>query len=274
MKYTKYITAFLLIVLLFYPLAAEKRRARRPMKEFTNQKSPSYVPIPYPKNRAEILTDFKYYVKTYCEDGKYHEKNIGNSPNEFNTISKELMKPDSKYRFGEIIKVINRRAIYPFEYCWLIPILDRNGVVIMRLEMLDSGLFGSASTLGNTSTQKIRKRQESFRKVHKENEAREILSRSLGSTINKNDIDNMERMEAHVRLGGNYIPLWVITMPDGHIYYYSIITGLVYEADRIIPWKKNKMGGRPMAFKVARHRDYISDSINDEIIVLKTVTNK
>ncbi len=48
MKYTKYITAFLLIALLSCPLTAEKRRARQPMNEFTNPKSPSYVPIPYP----------------------------------------------------------------------------------------------------------------------------------------------------------------------------------------------------------------------------------
>ncbi len=274
MKYTTYITAFLIIILISSPLTAEIRKARLPMKEFTYRNSPSYVPFPYPKNRQEILTDFKYYVQTYCVEGKFHQKNIDDSPFTVDIISRELMKPDSKYIFGKLIKVKNRNAIYCDDYCWLIPIFDKSGVVIMRLEMLASGLFGSASTLSKPSSQEVRQRQEKFRKVLKEEDVRKILSGALGNSINKNDINRMERMESHPRLGDSLKPIWAITMTDGHIYYYSIITGLVYEADRIVPWQTNKRGGRPSAREVAQHWDYLPDSINDEIIVLKTVTNK
>ncbi|MCP4148504.1 MAG: hypothetical protein GY757_12230, partial [bacterium] len=66
MKCTKLITLLVLIALISFPLAGEKRMARTPMKELTCRNSLSYVPFPYPKNRREILADFKYYVQTYC----------------------------------------------------------------------------------------------------------------------------------------------------------------------------------------------------------------
>jgi hypothetical protein len=36
------------------------------MKELTDPTSPSYVPYPYPKNREEIIADFKYYCENFC----------------------------------------------------------------------------------------------------------------------------------------------------------------------------------------------------------------
>ncbi len=67
MTCTTYRAAFLLIILLFFPLAAEKRKARPPMQEFTNPKSPSFVPFPYPKNRKEINGDTAERTVFHCE---------------------------------------------------------------------------------------------------------------------------------------------------------------------------------------------------------------
>ncbi len=64
MTCTKLITLLLLIGLISFPLVAGKRTARIPMKELTYRNSPSYVPFPYPKNRREILTDFK--INIFC----------------------------------------------------------------------------------------------------------------------------------------------------------------------------------------------------------------
>ncbi|MCP4148609.1 MAG: hypothetical protein GY757_12760 [bacterium] len=116
--------------------------------------------------------------------------------------------------------------------------------------------------------------KERFRKVYKEKDITYILSQALGYALNENSIKKMERLKSHPRMGGLVEPLWEITMADENIYYYSIISGLVYEADRIVPWKANKRGGRPSTQEVVQHWDYLPDSINDEIIVLKTVTNK
>ncbi len=80
MKCTKLIILLVLIGLISFPLAGEKRMARTPMKELTCRNSLSYVPFPYPKNRREILADFKYYVQTYCAESIFDQINITDSP--------------------------------------------------------------------------------------------------------------------------------------------------------------------------------------------------
>ncbi len=276
MKHTKYIISFLIIILCTFPLIAEKRKARLPMKELTDPNSPSFVPIPYPKNRKEIFVDFKYYVKTYCVEGKFIEKRIDNSPSTRKIVSRELLKPDSKYRFGEVIKVKNRREMSCDDYYWLIPIYDKKGDVVMRLEMLASGLFASAATLCKTSSPKMLKRQEKFRKVLKEDDVREILFKALGNSANKNDIKSMERLASYPGLGDSLKPLWEITMNSGKIYYYSIVKNRVYDINKRVSWKKDKRGGRPLSSSIVPDSriEYLTDTISDEIIFLKEVTEK
>jgi len=54
------ILAFLALTIF---LNAEKRRPPVPLEELQNPKSPSYVPIPYPQTREEIIEDLKYLIK-------------------------------------------------------------------------------------------------------------------------------------------------------------------------------------------------------------------
>ena len=72
MKSIKYTVVSLLIIFFCFHLAGEERKKPIPMKELTDPRSPSYVPYPYPRKRAEIIADFKYYCEK-CDFGTYAE---------------------------------------------------------------------------------------------------------------------------------------------------------------------------------------------------------
>jgi len=81
-----------------------------PMSELTNPRSRSYVPIPYPKTRNEVVKDVKCYlekhrgrVKAYLN--KSRTKNV--SLYIFD-IKATLFLKNSKYKVGEIVFVKDR----------------------------------------------------------------------------------------------------------------------------------------------------------------------
>ncbi len=275
----KYIVVLLLIIVFSLQLSGEERKKPLSMKELTDPKSPSYVPYPYPKKRAEIIADFKYYCEKFCgETNGYKGAFARGYENITDKISLNLLEPHPEYQIGEIFKVKNRIAGFADDYTWLILVMDRNGQIVMRVALHASGLMIGAGAIGEqdktTASPEERQNFTRLRKLFTEKDVKNALSESIGSTFTGNEIKKMERVAYPSAMGDYLHPVWEITMADGTIYYYIEIDDMIFGIDKKIPWKKNNQGYRPSALSLAPHWDYLPDMIDDELVILNRIPRK
>jgi hypothetical protein len=261
--------------MLCLPASAEKRVPRDTMKELSDPTSPSYVPYPYPKNRNEIIEDIRYYYVDLKADAK--SAFVGGVPIN-KRISLDIFKPNSKYKFGKIVKVKNRDARLADNYTWLVYITDSDGDAVMRINLMASGLvMGSAAIDKNDFskyTEKLKKQQKRFLKVLSKKDVKRVLSDSLGFVVDDKQIKKMERIGFFATIGDFQLPLWEIIMKNGTIYYYSEVRDMIYSVGERISWKKDKNGLRPPKMYMVTHRNYLPDTLNDELIVLEEIPRK
>jgi len=131
----------LVLAVLSVALAGEKRHAPVPLSELKNPKSPSYVPVPYPKTRQEIITDFEYYLKRrFSPDSRVVTYG---DPGSGVIIFPKLLQKDSGYTIGRIFRVKSRIYSRALEFL-VFDIFDRVGNVAARVALEDCGLFCSA----------------------------------------------------------------------------------------------------------------------------------
>ncbi|HLP49084.1 MAG TPA: hypothetical protein VK469_24290, partial [Candidatus Kapabacteria bacterium] len=238
-----------------------------------------YVPYPYPKNREEIIADFKYYCENFCGPKKgYKEAFIRGYVDITDKILLDLLEPHPEYQIGEIFKVKNRIAGLADDYNWLIMIMNRNGQIAMRVALKASGLLIGAGAIGEQDIAKASpEERQSFARLMKvitDEDVKNILSKSIGRTFSGKEIKKMERVAYPSSIGDYLNPMWEIKMADGAIYYYSEIEDMIYCIDKKIPWKKNNQGYRPDKMSLAPHRDYLPDMIDDELVILKQIPRK
>jgi len=276
MKSKKFISLLMILSFFCLPVSGLKRRQPIPMKELTDPKSPSYVPFPYPKNREEIIADLKYYAEKYCNDDE--NAWIGAVP-PTEIVLKNLLARQPIYKIGEIIKVKNRCAKIPHDYSWLIYIMDQDGKKAMQFAMDAHGLFSECVALrehdfGGLDNPKKRRNMEKLRKLLTDEDIKNILSDSLGRTIEDREIKKMERVAYLSPLGDFLTPLWKIKMSDNTIYYYSIMEDMIFSIDKKIKWEKDKNGYLDLRLSQVPHPAYLPDSIDEELIVLKAIPRK
>jgi hypothetical protein len=273
MNTIKSIIGLILVLCLFQAALAEKRVKPLPMKDLTDPSSPSYVPYPYPKNRVEIIEDLKYAIKIHCSynPGAYSEGKIPN----IDKILLQVSEEHPNYEIHEIVKVKNRNCLKAHDYDWLIIIRGVNGEIAARVILTASGLFASA-----LDTTDVVKRDEKIlpnspRGLHvfiREQDVLDCLSESTLGKVDKNEIKKMERVVMPSRLGYSLTPTWEIKFKNGKTYYFSQTWDTIYEAVDKKSWKKDKKGHRKDIFSlIPRTSDFLPDSINDEIIVLKKI---
>lgn len=278
MRSTKYIFALCLIFLLCLPVSGGKRPKPKSMKELTDPNSPSYVPIPYPKTRAEIITDLKYFIEQDKNSEGVKEAYVKGYVALTDSILHNLVEPHTVYRIGKIFKVKNRIDGFADNYTWLIMVMNQDGKIAMRIAMLASGLMGVCGAVGEDDLEaalpKNRKRLEKLRKLVEDEDIKNILSESLGRFIDENEIKKMERVAYPSSIGALITPVWEIKMRGGTIYYYSETRDMLYSIDKKIRWKKNEKGLRPGKSSLVSHPDYLPDSISDELVILKKIPRK
>ncbi len=275
----KYIVLLLLIIVFCLQLIGEERKKPISMKELTDPKSPSYVPYPYPKNRAEIIADFKYYCENFCgEKNGDKESFIRGYEDITDKISLNLLEPHPEYQIGEIFKVKNRIAGFADEYTWLILVMNRNGQIAMRVALYASGLMIGGGAIGEqdiaAATPEERQRFARLMKAITDEDVKNILSKSIDRTFTGNEIKKMERVAYPSSIGSYLCPIQEIKMADGTIYYYSELQDMIYSIDKKITWKKNNQGYRPLASSLAPHWDYLPDMIDDELVILTRIPRK
>lgn len=272
----KHLIVLVLVLGLINITFADKRPKPKSLNELTDPKSPSYVPFPYPEKRGEIIADLKYYADKYCNDDP--EKWNGEVP-ATEIVLKNLLEPQPIYTIGKIIKVKNRTVKLPHDYSWLIYIMGKDGNIAMHVAMDAYGLFTEGATVREEDIEmvlqaKYRKKMERFRKFLLDKDIKIILSESIHRTIDDHEIKKMERVAYLSPLGDFLFPIWEIKISDGTIYYYSIMRDMIYGIDKKIKWKKDKNGYRVHKSTLVPHMDYLPDSINDELIVLKKIPRK
>ncbi|MCK4764297.1 MAG: hypothetical protein KAW12_19010 [Candidatus Aminicenantes bacterium] len=122
-------------------LQGEKRYPPIPLEELQDPKSPSYVPIPYPQTREEILVDLKYAIKRNFTPRKgvrsYGEISKGDR------LLPELLKEDSALYVGKIAAAKNT-TFHRAEKFINMDIHDSTGDVVCRMSLEDSGLWSGA----------------------------------------------------------------------------------------------------------------------------------
>jgi hypothetical protein len=141
MSVKKYLLISFLIFILSFPSIAEKKQKPLPLSELQNPKGPSYVPIPYPKNREEIIIDLLYAVE-YLYGSKEKTRYYGNPGSEREILPK-LLGAKPELHVGKIITAANRTFLRAEKY-FVMDILDPSGVVAARVSLEDSGLFAGA----------------------------------------------------------------------------------------------------------------------------------
>ena len=279
MKSIKFFAVLFLIILICLPAAGEKRWKKKSMQELTDPNSPSYVPVPYPRNREEIITDLNYYIEKYCKPSEgVHVSYVDGKVPIQETILLNLLEPEPVYKIGKIIKVKNRAAELPDDYTWLILVMDKGGNIALRLALMADGLVASyGTTLGidlKNVSEEYRNRMERLQEIKSDKEIKNILSESLGHVVDDQDIKKIERIAYLANIGDILLPMWEIKMTNGNIYYYSENWDMIYSIEKKLPWKKNGNGLRKSRAEMAQNRAYLPDTINDEFVILTEIPRK
>lgn len=129
-------------VVFLTPLAGEKRQEAVPLSELKNSRGPSYMPLPYPKTRQEIIADFEYYIKMrHSPDSRIVTYG---DPGSGAIIFPKLLQKDSGYTIGKIFRVKSRTHYRAAEYL-VFDIFDPAGDVAARVALEDTGLFCGAN---------------------------------------------------------------------------------------------------------------------------------
>lgn len=279
MKTNKLIAVIIIFLFAVPLLNGEKRAKRKEMKELTNPDSPSYVPIPYPKDRKEIIADFRYYATKYSstDEKTAYIDGDGNKPIN-DQVLEDLFKPNSQYKIGKILKVRNRFSKSPDEYSWLIHILEKDGSVIMKAAMHESGLYIGDGVIREqdvfNASEKGRKRLKRARLFIDKKDIESILLERLGDSIKQSQLKKLELVVFPSPKADFTDPIWELELTDGRIYYYQQCDDILYSVEKRIPWKKSFEGTRQSPIALIGHYDFLPDTVGDEIIVLKTVARK
>jgi hypothetical protein len=254
----KYLSIVIISLCLCSGAVGEERRKPIPMKELTDPYSRFYVPYPYPKTRKEIIANLEAQINANYALQKKKKRKIPKSKNSLSNI----LAGKSDYRIGKIVKVKNRKANIPYDYSWLIFVVDKDDKVFLRITMEASGIQTGNASIGLCNPEE--------RGYKTEKEVIFILSNCIERPLNENDIKKIERVAFSSILGDQSAPLWEVVLSDGSTYYYSIIMDSVYRLEKKVTWRKDETGNRedPRNF-VPITNEYLIDTLNDEVLILK-----
>jgi hypothetical protein len=261
MNIYKHLIIIVLILGLVQTSFAEKRKNPKSMKALTDPSSPSYVPIPYPKTREEIMTDLKYaFSKTHAPiEGTYSDESQA-PPSQ--KVVMNLLEDKPIYKI-DIIKVKNRNAKIPFDYKWLIIVINEDSTIAARIVMSAEGLW-----CGTFTPQTERAKQ-----LITENDVIGELSSSLEKAVTKKDIKRIKRISFYAsHVATPFHPAWEVELKDGSVYYYSYTKKGVLRIKDTIPWKKDEKGRRSDWQQLVFHWEIFAfDSIDDQIVIFERV---
>lgn len=259
----KYCLLTICILLCFFQVLQGKERIKKyPMKTLTDPNSPSYVPIPYPKNEKEVIADFKYAMKKiFSAPGSFTESIIKEERFSDRMI-KSLLQEKNEFRIGKIFKVDSRNYGDRDDYYWLILIFDREDAICGRVIMKASGLWGETSAYPEENNRPY---------FLSDKEIKKILSERIGEKTKEKGIGKIKRISFDSGLGHRLLPVWEIKMLDNSIFYYCDIKKSVYKIQKKVKLKKDRAPDGRHWLESITSSDYCYDSVNDELLYFKKI---
>ena len=269
MKILKYIILTVIVIACCWTVQAEEKD-RLPrwlsMDNITNPESPSYIPIPFPKTKAEITEDLMFQLeKMYSQESSWEIR----SRNTKNLLY-ELVKNNPDVKILDIVKIKNRMDAFPSGYSYVIVIKDTKNKFVSRLGMMACGLIACWQSPSEKNT---------GRELLTDDEVLKRLSKYHGAANQKENVKKIERVAYDITYAPPSHPVYEITMKDGATYFVNhldhvfkkisekVVTGdkrsaLIAENNKIKTDKAKQQRG---------DRNFL-DAINNKIIYLKRLT--
>lgn len=266
-KKMKFFKVIIIIICLIQPSFGEERKKPIPMDQLTDHSSPFYVPHPYPKTREEIMANLIFQVKIKNEyyEARRRKLKITRKKNKPGLL--DILEGKTSSRVGRIIKVKNRKSNMAHDYNWYILIMDKNNEAPLVLNMNPNGICSGSISIPCPSqgchTGLLKTRLEIL----------QILSSEIGRQISKKEIKHIVPVLFDWSSSiGKLLPIWEIVLNNGTIYYYCFTKEKVFTIDKRIPYKKINAGFfDDPKYLVPNGCDYLVDTINDDILVLKVL---
>jgi hypothetical protein len=264
MNLKRFFVVITLVLVLSLLLTAEKKYPPIPLEELKNPKSRSYVPIPYPQTREEIIVDVEYYIKRHLKLCKVGIPSFVNEDSDIDKIKRKLLEKDSGYFIGRIVKVYNK-TINRGEYYFTMDIHDGSRKVIARMSIKDTGLFASFST---SYPEYIPNQLMTLADV------RNFYAKSGTEKIKNAKIESIEYEHYRGRQDAPYIK---ITTPN-RVLYLDELAKEVYEIKEIEKFsnyrefvKKKALENLHLEWEKRPYDDAIVNSLDNCVIFLKKV---
>lgn len=215
----------------------KEKQKKLPLADLQNPDSPSFVPIPYPKTRKDVIIDFKYFIKLNIVSRQRMGKQ-GVNPNDFTTYMADLLNKKSRLKIGKISKAHNlSRSAADFYYVF--EIRDQKGHPVAKIAMYDSGLYASANYNGGKPLRGLGTLEEGLEVFKKKKD-------KLGLEHTKKELDNASAgYEVYVgALAKCTAPIRKIKVGNANYYLdfqdrlYKINKAEPLELDNLKKWKK------------------------------------
>jgi len=287
----KYFAAAIVMICLCLTIFAKERRQLTSMDELTDPYSRHYTPYPYPNTEKEIIADLiadrkrrgafrKARIKAHKDvwtEVRDFTFELRRRANDFLAGRKrkrrvstlEILEGKTSLKVGRIIKVKNRLAHMPDDYSWLILITDKNNKIVSRLLVYASGESGGGANISCTSAPG---ESDSLKFAKTEREIILLLAATIKKRIPRDEVKEVGRMAFRSQgICSVFVPLWEIRMKDGTVYYYSVETDLFYIIEKRIPMQRDREGMWENPEKLVTHRNYVIDTISDEILVFNVL---
>jgi hypothetical protein len=261
----KVLIAFVIINLFGFAFA-EIRTKPFPLEQLTDPDSPSYVPIPYPKNETEAIIDLKYAITKHFSDNEdSHEVYVGSTPPSapFKEVLLSWTKGKSHYRIGEIAKVKNLNSNRTNCSDWLFIFLNEDNKIAARVALVASGLLGGAI---------VNPPDKRNRLLISKTDVINNLTVCTGFKISEKDVISIDRVILIPSLGNHLSPTWEVSLTNGKVFYYCEFRNKCYKIKKRIPWNKNAKGQRPYWQSLVKRSDIFAyDGINDCLLVFEKI---
>lgn len=248
MRFQKRFLFFTLILLICAPNQAAERRKPLPIDELRNPMSPSFVPVPYPKTRDEVIVDLKYAIDLHHGSKKTTKRD------DKDELLMKFLAPNPIIHISEIDKVQNRTIDFPDDFFFLIIFTDDMGNKVASLSLEASGLYVGGMRIKKTESATAMRNQVAAIKT-------------LSSLVNTSGVKSMERIFMANRIAPYpFLPAWEITTLN-HVRYYLDENGKVFRLREKMP---HIQGIENSIASSERNPSEIvvHDQLNDELLVL------
>jgi len=243
----------LFLVLGFLQGQASKKPPPLSLKVLKDPDSPSFVPFPYPKTDFEIIEDFKYGVKILYGSKEKIKAAFERGDFDYINFARNLFGDNPSWKVAKIIKVKDLIETSPNLHYFILPIVDKKGVVVSIGALADCGLW-MGRCLGGVK----------FKPYKTKKQVKELVRRTHGHFIEINEMERV-KISSSIESPSIFYPLWKVKTPRG-ILFVDYSSDNVYQVDLETPCIKG-----PPLVDFMRREKAIYDPLNDRMYFLRKI---